>query len=285
MAREPDDMVNELRRWLRQNPYSGDLGVEAQYLDDQECRLLLPYDERQTGWGVVHGGAIASLAALSAHAIVRTARPYDAPSTVSLHVGYARAARGTSFTTRTCVVRHARELGFFDTRITDQDGRDIANASATISEGRHGGALVGTQPTPTGDPGLFNTTIEEMLFLSRRGLVVTGVDHGQLDMTLPPVEPNLDHERRIHEGALLTLIDAAGASCPWTIVAPSRKQRGATVALHAHVLGPLPGHALFARAWVRARDSRMYWCDVTVFDVDERVHALGTVVYWLTEDR
>ena len=91
---------------------------------------------------------------------------------------------------------------------------------------------------------------------------------------------NLDGDGAMHEGAVLTLIDAAGATCPWTVVPPSPGASGATIALNAHVLGPLPGDGLVARAVVRARDARICWTSVTVVDsASRKVRALGTVVY------
>jgi hypothetical protein len=57
-------------------------------------------------------------------------------------------------------------------------------------------------------------------------------------MTLASVERNLDDDGTIHEGAVLTLIDSAGATVPWTLHQPDTI--GATVALHAQILGRLP---------------------------------------------
>jgi hypothetical protein len=59
---------------------------------------------------------------------------------------------------------------------------------------------------------------------------------------------------------------------------------GATIALHVQVLGPLPTADLVARAFVRARNGRVCWVDVTVVSAaTAAVHALGTVVYRFNE--
>ncbi len=103
---------------------------------------------------------------------------------------------------------------------------------------------------------------------------------GAVDMAMDAAATNLDGNGATHEGAVLTLIDAAGATCPWTVVPPSPGASGATIALSAQVLGPLPRAGLVARAVVRARDARICWTDVAVVDGASRIaHAFGTVVY------
>ncbi len=50
-----------------------------------------------------------------------------------MHVGYVRAAR-KAVTVETRALRRVRELGFFETLITDVDGNAVADASSTVSE-------------------------------------------------------------------------------------------------------------------------------------------------------
>ncbi|WP_394822319.1 hypothetical protein [Pendulispora albinea] len=66
----------------------------------------------------------------------------------------------------------------------------------------------------------------------------------------------------------------------WTIGAPSSNAWGATIALSAEFVGPLPKDGLVAHAAVRARDAHICWTDVTLVGSTSRaVHAFGTVVY------
>ncbi|WP_216215566.1 PaaI family thioesterase [Amycolatopsis aidingensis] len=268
--------TDELRDRLGGDPFATDLGVRAEHLGADECRLTLPQHERLTGWGVLHGGAIAALAALSA----RTLTAGNRTSTVSLHVAYTRAGREGPFPVRTHRMRAARELGFFETRIADGRGRDIAHASATVAERQASPAIVGPAPqAPSGDPSGLNAAVAELPYLRRRAVEVTGADEGRVEFGMPAIERNLDAEGRMHEGAALTLIDVAGATCPWTVHTPRAGLRGATVALHAQILGPLPGAELRARARILAEGEGMTWCEVAVLDHAERISALGTVIY------
>ncbi|XXT18238.1 hypothetical protein WME94_49210 [Sorangium sp. So ce429] len=205
-------MTENARTWFKDGSYPADLGVRVEAADDAQSRLSLPYDERNTMFGLVHGGAVASLASIAALAIAR-----ESPR-----------------------------------------------------------AVVG----PEADAGAIRAAMAASPFLSRRGLRLVGVRRGAVEMALDAAAANLDGDGAIHEGAVLTLIDAAGATCPWTAVSPSPGASGATIALNAHVLGPLPGGGLVARAVVRARDARICWTSVTVVDsASRKVHALGTVVY------
>lgn len=266
--------MDEIESWLRKSPFLRDIGMRW-----NDGELLLDWQESNTGYGVLHGGVIGSLALASAQATAKSVRLRA--NTVSLHINYARAARGASFTTSATAVRHARGLHFYAIRVRREDGSPIANASATLAVERHStGTLDQPMPLP-GDPAEFNTATRALPFLARRGIWVDGVGDGTLAMTLPSVEHNLDVDGTVHEGAVLTLIDAAGASVPWTHDRPSSS--GATIALHASILGPLPSVALAARASVRASDGQVSWCDVSVFNpVDRHLHAIGTVLHRFT---
>nr|WP_052477672.1 acyl-CoA thioesterase domain-containing protein [Kibdelosporangium sp. MJ126-NF4] len=240
---------------------------------------MLTVAEPHTVTGALHGGAIAAMAAASAQATMRASDPDLDPSTVSIHVTYARAGLGTAFTAATSTVRRARELGYYQTEISDENGAVIAAASTTLAGGRHGGAAAPPLPPPAGDPAEFERETQAIPFLTRRGLRVGGIDDGVIEITMTPEERNLGGKGTFDEGAVLTLIDLAGTSVPWTL-SPRPSNRGATIALHAQIFGELPAAPIIARAQVRAHDDRMFWCDVAVCGRDEgRLCALGQLTY------
>lgn len=259
--------------WLTESPFLVDLGVRW-----HDGEIVMDVAEPHSASGALHGGAIAALAMVSARATMRTSDPGLDTSTTSLHVTYARAGRGTVFTASSSAVRRAHELGFYQTEIRGESGDVIAAASSTLSGGRRGGAVVESLPPLVGDPAEFAKAADVTPFLARRGLCVEGIDRGAIEITMAPVERNLDGRGRIHEGALLTLIDMAGASVPWTHSRPSAG--GATIALNAQILGEPPEGAMVARGTLRAHDDRVFWCDVDVFtEADRRLCALGSLTY------
>lgn len=265
--------MTALDAWLADSPFLRDLGVCS-----RDGEIALTVTEPHTAAGALHGGAIAALAVVSAQATMRASDPDLDPSTTSAHVTYARAGRGSTFTAATTTVRRARELGFYRTDVRDAVGDVIAAASSTLSSGRRGGGRVAALAPLRGDPGEFAAETAAIPFLARRGLRVNGIGRGAIEITMGAEERNLDGKGRIHEGAVLTLIDLAGASVPWTYARPS--SGGATITLHAQILGELPDRTVVARADVRAHDERVFWCDVSVFGQDDhRLHALGHLTY------
>ncbi|MGA6162537.1 PaaI family thioesterase [Amycolatopsis magusensis] len=240
---------------------------------------MLAVAEPHTVTGALHGGAIAAMAAASAQATMRASDPDLDPYTLSIHVIYARAGLGTAFTAATTTVRRARELGYYQTEICDQTGAVIAGASTTLADGRHRGTPAPSLPPPAGDPAEFERETQAIPFLTRRGLRVGGVDEGIIEITMTPEERNLGGKGAFDEGAVLTLIDLAGSSVPWTL-SPRPSNRGATIALHAQIFGEPPAAPIIARARVRAHDDRVFSGDVTVRGRDEgRLCALGQVTY------
>ncbi|MET0233004.1 MAG: PaaI family thioesterase [Kibdelosporangium sp.] len=260
-------------KWLVASPFLRDLGLR--WCDGQ---VELTVTEPHTVTGALHGGAIASLAMTSAEATMRTADPDADPTATSIHVTYAKAARGTTFTASSTTVRRIRELGYYQTELRNADGDVIAGASSTLSCDRQGTGEAAPLPPLPGDPAEFARETAAIPFLNRRGLRVEGIDRGAVEITMDPEERNLDDQGRIHPGAVLTLIDLSGSSAPWTHPRPSTS--GATIALHAQLLGRPPADTVVARATVRAHDERVFWCDITVWrQADRRLCALGHLTY------
>jgi uncharacterized protein (TIGR00369 family) len=261
--------------WLTESPFLRDLGLEARGND-----MVLTVTEPHTPHGALHGGATAALALTSAEAAMRADDPAVEPSATSLHVTYARAGRGTTFTAATTTVRRTRELGFYQSEVRDSAGELIAGASSALSTNRSGSGEL-TRPRPLGgDPAAFTAAMARMAYLGRRDIRVEGHEPGSVEFTMGLAERNLDAKGRLHAGAVITLIDLAGASAPWTYV-PSATT-GVTVALHVQLFGGPPREPVVARAAVRARDDRMTWSDVTVWGQEDlRVCGLGHVAFRL----
>jgi uncharacterized protein (TIGR00369 family) len=130
-------MTNEISPSLLVSPYADDLSVtlhrsDAEAASDADVAIALPFEERNTMHGVLHGGALASLVPISAFAAIHRATPAADPCTVSLHVEYARAAR-KPVVAQTRAVRQVRELAFFETRMVDGEGNVVYTPSVPSS--------------------------------------------------------------------------------------------------------------------------------------------------------
>ncbi|WP_437289377.1 PaaI family thioesterase [Sorangium sp. So ce406] len=283
-------MTNEISPAPIDAPYAQDLAVSLQP-GEAAVVLALPFEERNTMFGHIHGGALASLVPISTSSSMHARGAAAAElSTVSMHVDYVRAAR-KPVVAETRSVRRARELEFFETRITDADGNAIALASSIVRQGTSPAPaeIAGPSQRPLGSASReVVSAIQEAIaaspFLSRRRVSFAGAARGAVELSLSAAPVNLDRTGGVHEGAVLSLLDAAGATCPWTAVPATAGAGGATIALHAQILGPLPAADLVARAAVRAHKHRVHWVDVTVTSpATGDVHALGTVVYRFNE--
>ena len=280
-------MTSDISRPTIDAPFAHDLAV-ARHPTEAGVAIALPFEDRNTMFGVIHGGALAALVPISTFSAVRASSPAAELCTVSLHMEYVRAAR-KPVVAETRSVRRVRELEFFEARISDSDGSAIAFATAAVSQRGPAGAADGAGPSRDPLDGsspevarAIQDAIAASPYLSRRRVSLAGSAPGAVELQLAAAPINLDHDGRVHEGAAMTLIDAAGATCPYT-VRPAAAG-GATIALHVQILGPLPAADLIARATVRARSARLNWVEVTaVSAATGDLHALGTVVYRFNE--
>ncbi|WP_394833468.1 PaaI family thioesterase [Pendulispora rubella] len=287
-------MIERVAAWMGESPFGREFGVQVQAADAESLRLFYPHDERHgamptspSGKVGLHGGAIASLVTIGSQALVRSASgEFDAPSsTVSLNIAYVRSAR-SSLTVTTRAVRRVRELVFLETEIAGEDGAAVAEASSVVRLGHAAGEASGQGIAPPLGEGsapvldVFRSALRAIPFMASREVDISGAARGRVDMSLGAPETNRDRAGAIHEGAALTLLDAAGASSPWTVATPSTRVAGATVSLSAHFVAPLPSDGLIARATVRASDARTCWTDVVLLGrTGETLHAFGTVAY------
>jgi uncharacterized protein (TIGR00369 family) len=116
------DRLNEfllqspLHVWLGCRIVARDAGVGTVdvFLPDREELHRLPGDT------VAHGGVLAALADIAAHAALQAKTGYGIP-TIDMRMDYLRLAR-LPLTARARVVRNGQNIGFADIEIFDRDG-------------------------------------------------------------------------------------------------------------------------------------------------------------------
>lgn len=79
---------------------------------------------------VAHGGVVATLVDIAAHAALHAVRGHGVP-TIDLRVDYMRLAR-LPLLARATVRRHGRTIGFVDVDILDPEGRLCASGRAVF---------------------------------------------------------------------------------------------------------------------------------------------------------
>lgn len=136
IARNGTDLMSH---FLPISPFVGLLGVEIENLTDDEVLLRLPWrDALATTEDMVHGGAIAALADITAMAAAWCGR--ELPDqlrgvTTSLSLEFLEPARATDLLGRGRVLRRGATLTACEIDITTAGGTRVAKALASYKVG------------------------------------------------------------------------------------------------------------------------------------------------------
>jgi uncharacterized protein (TIGR00369 family) len=135
----PNDGRDVIAQFLPASPFVNKLGIVAEVLEPDHVRLRLPWDPSNVTIGdMVHGGAIATLADLSAMAAAWSGAPApESPRgvTVSMTVDYLSPARSTDLIGIGKVLRRGRSLVNCEADVVLPSGELVAKAIATYKIG------------------------------------------------------------------------------------------------------------------------------------------------------
>ena len=277
--------MEDIRNWVENSPYSRYLGVRLESLEADHARLLLPYkDENSNPGKALHGGCAASLGTIGGQALARAVLGAESGPwhTCGMQVSYLSAAIGEDVVADAKLLRRGKELCFVDVAIQTGEGKPIAEIATTVrarfqaepletvvSVGDHGDA----------DPGIMGPHIGKVPFIGNRGIVVEHMTGGTSRLVMPFRDDNADLAGGVHEGAVLALLDTAGAMASWAESGPGR-YKASTASIQVQNLAPAPKADLVAYGRCVQRDREFFWSDVEVASsVDGRITARGTVLY------
>ncbi len=272
-------MSEDVRRWIETSPYTRCLGVELEALGGGRVRLALPYREENSNPGrVLHGGVAASLGVVGAHALARAALgegacPFHA---CAVQVSYLAAAVGEAVVAEGRLLRQGKELCFAAIEVATADGKPIAQISAAV-RGRFGAPPAALEKSQGDDsraePGPMGGSVGRVSFIGNRGIKIEHMRDGRARLRMPALpERNADSGGGVHEGALLALLDTAGAMGAWAATGPG-PYKASTPAIQAQVIEPQAEGELVAFAHVAQRDAELFVVPVEV----ARAHDLGIV--------
>lgn len=106
------------------------LGIETLSRADGHARLTLSHQPQLTNpYGIMHGGAIVSLADSALAAAIYSLYPRRTFYTVKLNVDFRSPARGGQLLAEARVREQRRKIIFCDATIVDQDGALVAEAT------------------------------------------------------------------------------------------------------------------------------------------------------------
>lgn len=277
--------MDDIRNWVENSPYSRFLGIKLDHIDETSAHLVLPYQDENSNPGkALHGGCAASLGAIAGQAIARAALgPESGPwHTAQMQVSYLAAAIGEDVVAESHLLRRGRELCFVGIEVKTSEGKPIASITTTV-RGRMGGpsheTYVSAGDAGEADPGIMGPHIGQVPFIGNRGIAVEHMTGGTSRLVMPFAENNSDITGGVHEGAVLALLDTAGAMASWAESGPGR-YKASTASMQLQNLGPAPKGDLVAYGRCVENDNEIYWSDVEVASAsDGRVTARGCVLY------
>ena len=277
--------MDVIKNWVEQSPYSQFLGVLLEQIDDSRARLRLPYQDANSNPGkALHGGCAASLGAIAGHAITRAALGEQAGPfhTAQMQVSYLAAAIGEDVVAEARLLRRGKELCFVGIDVATREGKAIASITTPV-RGRFGAepaeTVLSAGDHGESDPGVMGPHIQKVPFIGNRGISVQHMTGGSSRLVMPLIDDNCDASGSVHEGAVLALLDTAGAMASWAESGPG-PFKASTASMQMQSLGPAPKADLIAYGRCVQNDNEIYWSDVEVASVaDGKVIARGTVLY------
>ena len=272
------------RDWVAKSAYCKALGITFESVSDQKAILVLPFRKENTNQtGVLHGGIAASLGvstsmAMALHALAPESGPFH---TANYSISYLTAAVGVDLVSRAHMLRKGRDLAFIGVDLEAPDGTKIAVAQSVVrgrkDQPKPALATAGDPPTATVTPP-HQSRIRENAFMAGCGMDIVLQENGIAIMTMPALPQNAAGGR-MHEGAMLGLMDSCGAMACWGLTGLGHF-RASTPAIQASIVGPVPLTDVLATAKIMQQDGEIYWVDVTTADIKTRaVHARATVLY------
>lgn len=279
------DPASPVSAWIESSPYAAALGVRLVDLAEDGARLALPYADANSNPGrALHGGCAASLAAIGAQAVTRAALgPESGPwHTCALQVGYLSAAIGEGVAATARLLRKGKALCFVEVDVATDAGKPIAHATCTVRA-----RFAQPEPERTvvppdhgrSDPGKMGPHLGQIPFIGNRGIRAEHMTGGTSRLVMPQRDANGDAAGGTHEGAVLALLDTAGAMASWA-EAGHGPYKASTPALQAQLTGVPPAGDLVAYGRCVQRDHEIFFSQVDVATAGARaLVARGTVIY------
>ena len=273
-----------VRRWIEETPYHRVLGVSLETLGEESARLRLAFRETNTNpGGVLHGGCAASLASVGAQTVARAALGEDAGPwhTAELQVNYLAAAKEQDVLAHARLLRRGKALCFVEVDVETGEGKPIAHATTVVRArgGREPELPVSAGDDGAADPGAMGPHLGRVPFIGERGIRAEHMTGGTSRLVMPWKDDNADLAGGVHEGAVLALLDTAGAMASWARTGYG-PYKASTPSMQAQLLAPAAKEDLVAYGRNVQRDDEMLWSDVEIAGASTaRVFARGTVLY------
>ena len=272
-------------------PYCRELGLEVEAVDANGARLRLPYRDGNSNPGkALHGGVAASLIDIAGGLVSLAGAPEGAVAhgTIDVSVSYLAAAIGEEIVADARALRRGKEITYVEVDVATTAGKAIAKGivvhrvlpEALAAGARRFSAPPSADEIPVRPVSDYGRAFMKVPFIARLGMRNEGFEDGNARVRLPFAEANTLDGRRLHEGAILALMDTTGALSSWSITGMDFRFKASTVAVHGQFIAPAAGEDLIAVSRTVRRDEEIFWNSVSVVGVSSNtLVARGDVLY------
>ncbi len=128
-----EEWANKLAKMVENAPYYQLLKISLVKIDEGYACFRLPFQRELTqGFGVVHGGAIATLADTAvAYALLSLLQPGDRVATVEFKINYLAAVISEDLIGEARILHRGEKLALGEMGVRDEKGKLIAKGLAT----------------------------------------------------------------------------------------------------------------------------------------------------------
>ena len=286
-------------RHVQEVGYAAALGLAIESVDENAARLRLPYDDKNSNPGkALHGGVAASVIDIAGGLVSLAGAPKDVlveHGAIDVSVSYLAAAIGEDIVADALALRRGKEITYVEVDVKTAGGKAIAKGVVVHrvipSALAVGARAFGTPPNPDEVPAKSSVSdmgraFMKVPFIARLGMRNEGFENGVARVRLPFAEANTLDGRRLHEGAILALMDTTGALSSWSITGIDFRYKASTVAVHGQFIAAAESEELISISRTVRRDEEIFWNTVSVVGAQSKLLvARGDVVYRIVVPR
>lgn len=128
-----EERVKNLRQMVANAPYYQLLKISLEEIDEGFARFRLPFQRELTqGFGIIHGGAIATLADTAvAYALLTLVQPGEKVATAEFKINYLSAVTAGDLIGEARIINKGQKLALGEMEVKNEKGKIIAKGLAT----------------------------------------------------------------------------------------------------------------------------------------------------------
>lgn len=128
-----EEKAKNLYKMVENAPYYQLLKISLEKIDEGYARFRLPFQKELTqGFGVVHGGAIATLAdSAVAYALLSLVQPGERVATAEFKINYLATVNSGDLIGEARIINKGGKLALGDMEVRDEKGKLVAKGLAT----------------------------------------------------------------------------------------------------------------------------------------------------------